>query len=252
MPDGYCEPDDVRQALQSNDRSFNNTDSLATDIVEAEIVGASTWLRKMANVHWYDSGGQSSDLVPTSPRSATNVRLDVPSSPHRQDAQLFHDGRDLRYPVTTDGPYARIELPHRFVSSLTTLNVRDRGGDVTDWTADPDITEGVGGDYYVRQEDKEGTGATFLYVRAAAIGARVNFDGLLVLDYDYGLDEQSESWQDVRKGVAHLAAAELVDEDDVLSQIPDNGQLVGVDTQAQSHLDRAMKYLQPYLGIAIA
>jgi len=250
--DGYCEVDDVRRALQNNPRAMNNTDALADDIVKAEIQGASAWLRKTTNAHWYDSGGANTDVVPTGPRSVSNARMDVPSSPHRQDRQLFTDAVGMRYPVTTDGPYARIRLDHRYVQELTRLAVRDRAGDTTDWTTDPDITSGVGEDYHLRREDQEGTGASFLYVRAASIGARTDYGGLLVLDYDYGLDAGSEDWQDVRRGVAHLTAAEIVDDDDVLASIPDDGQLVGVDTQAQSHLDRAMTYLEPYMGVPVA
>jgi hypothetical protein len=175
------------------------------------------------------------------------VRLDVPSSPHAQRDQIHRHERGVRYPVTTDGPYSRLSLPHAFVDSLDALNVRDRSGDVTDWTSDSEYQEGVGEDYYVREEDLEGRGDSALYIRAAAIGARRDYSGLVVADYQYGLDEQTESWRDVRRGVANLAAAELVVDDDVLTSLPDDGQLVGLDTQADRLLDRAMKYLRTYL-----
>lgn len=253
MPEGYCETGDVQDALRESDSKFGGANGpLSTAAVEDEIQGASTWLRKHAGAHWYDSGGSAGDLVPTASRSISTVRLDVPSSPHRQDRQLFHDGVGVRYPVTTDGPYARLRLPHRFVTSVSALKVRDRGGGVTDWTAAAGKTEGVGNDWYVQQEDQEGTGASYLYLRASSIGARTDYGGLVVMDYDYGLDAQDESWDDVRSGVARLAAAQLIVDDNVLTQIPDNGQLVGVDTQADRLFKRAMRYLGPYIGVSVA
>jgi len=243
--DGYCQPEAVRTALQETDLSGPTN----TDIVTDAIVGVSTWLRKQSGRHWYDSNAGDSDLIPNSPETATTVRLTVPNSPHAQRDQVFYhaDTGDVRYPVTTDGPYARISLPHAYVDSLDALTVRDRAGGVTDWTTDAEYQEGRGEDYYVQEEDKEGYGASYLYIRAASIGARRDFDGVVTADYTYGLDDAEESWDDVRRGVALMSAAQVVVDDDVLTAIPDNGQLVGVDTQAQRLLDRGEQYLGPYL-----
>jgi hypothetical protein len=129
--------------------------------------------------------------------------------------------------------------------------VRDRSGDVTDWTSDPDYQSGRGEDYYVQEEDREGHGTSYLYVRAASIGARRDYTGLVTADYTYGLDAADEGWQDVRQGVANLAAAQVVTDDDVLTSIPDDGQLVGVDTQYDQHIAAAIgeawSHLAPYL-----
>lgn len=242
MSDGYCEADDVRKALQ--DRSLDGP--TGAEFVEPAIAKMSDWLQRQGNRHWYDSTGSASDTVPTTAATASHVRLSVPSSPHSQRDQLFSDS-DARYPVTTAGPYARIPLPHGYVDSLTALEVRGRSGDVEDWTSAADKQEGRGEDYYVQREGQDSYGRTYLYIRARSIGPRYDFGDVLTVDYDYGLDAAAEEWQDVRRGVAQAAAAELVIEDDVLTAIPDSGSLVGVDTQRQQLLDDATKALEPYL-----
>jgi len=245
MSTGFCEPDDVREALQETDLSG----SLNESIVSSAITSVSRWFARATNGHWYDSTvDTTNNLRDDSPASASEVRLDVPSSPHRQDRQLFTSETGVRYPVTKNGPYARIPLPHPYVTDVTTLEVRGRGGGVEDWVSANDKEEGRGEDYYVARRGQNSYGRTYLYVRAASIGQRVDFNGLLTVGYDYGLDWQTEAWDDVQRGVANLAAAEVVDDDSVLAQIPDNGQLVGVQTQHQNLLDTANKFLNPYLG----
>ncbi|AFH22617.1 hypothetical protein OSG_eHP31_00025 [environmental Halophage eHP-31] len=247
MADGYCEVEDVRKAAQEAQLSG----AFDTPYIEPAIQGISDWLRKASGRHWYDSTGTAPALVPTISETATTVRLDVPSSYHAQRDQTYHHERGVRYPVTTDGPYARLPLPHAFVESINTLEVRDRAGDVEDWISSSEYQEGRGEDYYLQEEDQEGYGDSVLYIRAASIGPRFNFDGLVTADYTYGLDAATEGWQDVRRGVANLAAAQVVTDDDVLTSIPDNGQLVGVDTQYDQHvaaaIGEAWSYLAPYL-----
>lgn len=246
---GFCETEGVRLALQKANTGFGSG-ALATDIVEASIEGASNWFQRATNGHWYDSTGSASDVIDTGTASATAVRLDVPSSPHQQDQQLISDDPDARYPVTHNGPYARITLPHLHVSTLSKLEVRDHGGDVTDWVADSEFVEGRGEDYYAQRKGQNSYGRTYLYVRAGSIGHRFDYSGILTLGYDYGLDYDDEAWDDVRRGIASLAAADVVDDDDVLAQVPDNGQLVGVQTQHQNLIDAASKRLDPYISSA--
>lgn len=244
MSTGYCEPEDVREMLQETELSGPTN----TAIVEAAITGVSRWFSRATNGHWYDSTvDTTSNLRSDSAASASEVRLDVPSSPHRQDRQLFVEETGVRYPVTKNGPYARIRLPHPYVQSITTLRVRDRGGDTEDWVAASDKLEGRGEDYYVDQPGQHSYGQSYLYVRASSIGSRTDFGGLLVADYDYGLDWESQDWDDVRRGIAALAAAEVLDDDSVITQIPDNAKLVGVDTQHSNLVTVAGRFLDPYL-----
>ena len=243
MSTGYCETDDVRKALQESEL----TGPTNTTIVEAAITAVSRWFARATNGHWYDSTAASEDLVDTSNASTGDVRLDVPSSPHRQDRQLFRDTQGVRYPVTRNGPYAKIPLPHPYVETVTKLDVRGRGGGVEDWVAANDKAEGRGEDYYVARKGQHSYGRTYLYIRATSIGARVDYGGLLTLAYDYGLDYQDAPWEDVQRGIANLAAAEVLDEDGVITQIPDNARLAGVDTQHQNLINTANQFLKPYL-----
>lgn len=255
MPTAFTTSDDVQQALQESDASFG-TGELATANVEAAIFGASSWFGRQTNGHWYDSN--ATGLLSTTEASASNVRLSVPSSPHRQRGQLFRDSYHTVYPVTHHGPYARISLPHPYVTSITTLEVRDTDGGVTDWVADAGILEGRGEDYYIERVGQNSYGRTNLYIRAKTIGPRTSLKGVLSVDYNHGLDYQTEAWDDVRRGVAALAAAQLIDDDNVLAGLPEGGSALGVDTQAQQLVNQALGldgdmggYLSPYLSAPV-
>jgi len=243
MPTGFCEPEDVRKALQKKGLQH----AYGPEIVASAITPVSRWFARQTNGHWFDSAAGGGDLIDTSAASASDIRLDVPSSPHQQDRQLVHSTDGVRYPVTHNGPYARIRLPHPYVQSVTRLTVRGRGGDVEDWVAAADKVDGRGEDYYIARRGQNSYGRTYLYIRASSIGARVDYGGLLTLDYDYGLDWQTEAWDDVRRGVASLTAAEVVDDDSVIAQIPENARLVGVDTEYDNLVSMADRLLGPYL-----
>lgn len=242
---GFCEPEDVRKALQ--ERSLDGPTD--TPLVEPAIEKVSDWLARSGNHYFYDAAAADADLIPTAADTVANVRLDIPSSPHAQRDQLFSSRDGARYPVTSHGPYAKVPLPHGYVQSLTKLDVRDLGGGVEDWVAASDKAEGRGEDYYIQREGQHSYGRTVLFVRARSIGSRRDFGGILTAEYEYGLDAQETSWDDVRRGVAQLAAAELVIDDDVVTSIPDSGQLVGIDTQRQRLVDDGEKALEPYLTI---
>lgn len=243
LDDGYCEPDDVRRVLQESEF----TGALDTDplIVEQAITSQSEATREFTDRHWYDPDAGADALVATEPLSATDMRLDVPSSPHPQDRQLFVHERE-RYPVTTDGPYARVRLPHVEVKSLNALYVRDHSGDVTDWVADDEHAEGRGEDFYLlTPTDGDAAARSYLYVRAASLPVVTNYRGLLTIGYEYGRAAIPDS---VRRATAFLAAHELVIDDEEAVGIPDNGQLVNVETKADQFKDRALTLLDPYLA----
>jgi|APHM01.1.fsa_nt_gi hypothetical protein len=242
---GYCEPEDVRAVLQDD---LPQTEPRE---IEAAIEGLTPWVREKTRRHFYDSAGDPADLVDTEDRVAAGVRLDVPSSPHATGRQLHRGERGARYPVTDAGPYARIRLPHFSVESLTSLEVRDRDGDVADWETDPEFTEGRGEDYYLHV-DRDETRASFLFIRAAAIGSRINYDDLLTLEYRYGRDQAEDDWTTVRNAVAHLAAADLVLDEDVATAVPNDGQLVATGTKADEYLDAGLTRLKPYLALPTA
>jgi hypothetical protein len=258
----FAEEADVQAAMQEADSAFAET-PLGTVNVETAIVAASRWFRQRAQAHFYDSTADPGDLISSAPATATGITMSIPASPAPQDGTLRQvtEGinRSASYPVTKRGVYARAKeqtgtpgLPYRYVESIDALEVRDIGGEVEDWVAGSE-TEGRGEDYYLEVEGNDSRGRSHLYINAGTLGARQDYDGVLTVDVTYGRDWQDSEWPDVRRGIAHLAAAELVVDDDVLTQIPDNGAIANVQTQADVHLSAAIdRYLSPYLSAGVA
>lgn len=247
MPQGFCEVEDVGAALQDDFAGANPSPAE----VEAAIAAQTDWVERKTNTHWYDSAASDSDLVPTSPRSVANIRLDVPSSPHATDRQIHHADRGVRYPVTRAGPYCKLRLPHYGVETLDALRVRDFGGDVTDWAADPAFSAGRGEDYYLETATDE-RAQSHLFIRASSIGARTDFTDLVTLDYRYGVDAAEQSWDTVRRATALRAAAELVIDDEFEAAVPNDVGLVNVQTKADQYEQRAENLLQPFMSAPIA
>lgn len=260
MPDppAFCEREDVRHVLQKSTRKFDESNQLSNDIVEAAITSASQWFATQTDAYFYDSSG-SGTLVDSTPATATGIIESVASSPHRQGGQVFRHRRGSgqpRYPNTKDGVYVRVQLPALFVESIDRLAVRDSGGGVTDWVTESDILEGRGEDYYVTVDGSDSYGRSYLYLRAGTLGARRSYEDILTIDVSYGLDAETErDWQDVRRGIAALAAAQVVVDDNVLAQLPDNGSLIGVATQHEQLRDLGVASdvanLSPYMGAAV-
>lgn len=257
MP-AYCEEEDVQEALQESDTKFG-TGELASGNVQAAINGVSAWFQRRSNAHFYDSGTPT--LIDSSAATASNVTLSIPGSPHRQPGQIWQvseRGFQASYPNTHTGQYVRVKLPYRFVESIDTLEVRDPGGDWTDWTADADIVEGKGEDYYLRTDGESQYGRSYLYIHAGSLGGRVSFEDVLEMDLSYGLDYQDTAWDDVRRGVAALAGSQLLSDSDVLAGLPEQASLPGYETivdrlsgQALSLAENAGGYLSPYLRVPV-
>lgn len=252
MTTAYATPDDVRRALQEPEHP-GLTGSLEENNVVPPLASISEYVATEGRTHFFDSAGDDGSLVPTEPRTATDVVVDVPSSPHPQRGQRHHGRSDARYPVTRHGQYARITLPHAHVRSLLALYVRQRGrgrrsDGTSNWIADDRRTEGRGQDYYVLQPDDKPRGRSYLYIHAPTLGPRYDYEGVLTLNYEYGADAAAgDRWDDVRRAVAQLAVAQLAVDDDVRTAIPDSGQLIGVDTRRQASIDDATRTLEPYL-----
>lgn len=239
--DGYAEVEDVKSVMQDDFRGSTPTEQQAADA----IAGLTEYLRRETRHHWYEPSGEA-DLVPTSPRSVTNIRRDVPSSPHTQDRQIYRDESGIRYPVTQAGRYSRIPLKHPGVETIDTLQVRQRDGSVEDWVAASDKQEGRGEDYYALSEGDEFE-QSYLYVRASSLGPRTDYNDLLTVDYSHGVEINGT----VRRGVAALAAADLTMDDNVQQAIPDDGNLIQVETKADRYVNQAMRVLGPFFQTPI-
>jgi hypothetical protein len=258
MPPAFCEREDVRLVLQKSTRKFDESQQLSEDIVAAAIEAVSRWFANQTDAYFYDSTG-SGTLVDDAPASATGIIESVGSSPHRQGAQVFHDTRGAaqpKYPNTRDDTFVRVQLPALFVESIDRLAVRDRDSGVTDWVAASDKLEGRDEDYYLQVDGSDNFGRSYLYLRAASIGARRSFTDLLTIDVTYGLDADDRGWEDVRRGIAALAAAQVIVDDNVLAQLPDQGSLLSAATQHEQLRELGVASdvanLSPYMGASVA
>jgi hypothetical protein len=247
----YCTQEDVQEAMQEADRSFGDQ-PLSTEEVDAARASASRWFNSRTDAHFYDAGG-TTDLS-DSTRTAADVRLSVPETPHRPNGFGFRAADAGRthvvYPNPQVGRYARVSLPAYYVQSVDRLAVREFGGETTDWVAAADKIEGRGEDYYVTVDGSDNYGRSYLYVDVASLGPHLTFEDVITADFSYGLDWQETPWPDVRRGVAHLAAAELTKDDDLLANIPEGATLTSVDTKAEMHMGYAMDspgYLADYM-----
>jgi hypothetical protein len=238
MP-GYCTEEDVQRALQESDL----TGDVASAFVDPAIAGQTEWVRKRTKRHWYDSGDQTGDLF-TAPVTVTNEQCSIPSTRHPEARQFkFDDPR--QYPKLMAGPYTRIGLAKRALDTLTTLEVRDRAGDLSDWTSE--MTEGRGEDYYTHTDPH--SDRSYVYLRGGALPALWDYADAVRVTYDYGIDGIPDT---IRRAVAFRAGAELVLDDDVKTMIQDSGQLVNVETKAQAMRNRAEELLSPYMTTPVA
>lgn len=248
----YCTRDDIQDAMQEADVSWGDQ-PLSDAEVDAARAAASRWFNSRTDAHFYDSGGTQADLD-TTPRTATGVRLSVPETPHRPDGQLFRVPEGARtqvtYPNPQRGRYARLRLPLYYAESVARLQVQEYGGDTTDWVADAEFQQGRGEDYYLQVDGRDNYGRSYLYVDVGSLGVHLTYEDIIVADFEHGLDWQDTAWPDVRRGVAHLAAAELTKDDDLLASIPEGATITNVDTKADIHMGYAMDapgYLAPYM-----
>lgn len=233
---GYCSLEDVRKALQETEVSFGDAE-LDEDFVEAAITAQTEWLQETTNRHWYEPDA-TDDLLPAEPLTHSHDELDIPSTPHADHVQMqtaAHRGR--RYPVRHAGPYTRVLLSRRDVVEVTELLLRDNTGDVDDWVEKR--VEGRGEDYYVQVDDANG--ASRLYLHTGPLPGLRDYGNAVIATYEYGIDSIPQT---VRRAVAFKAGAELLRDDESSIGIPDNGNLVSLDTKADKMEEKANELLE--------
>ena len=259
MATGYCTTEDVRRVFQ--DKSLTSALSADNKQIAVDAITAQTqWIQRETHKHWYESGGISEDnenIVAT----GVKTRDDEHSLPTRagyvpgayEDSSdavtsttgtVFSSSRDpdpkeqLRISFgdlsdDTIPTYTRIRLNRKDVDAINELHVANETGGFDDWVADSAYTGGVGDsnrgdDYWVRTNNR-GVAELYLNVHSMADDI-VSLTNAVYVDFDYGDDSLPA---DVRRGVALIAAAELVTDDEFQSTVPDNGQLVNVETKAE-------------------
>jgi hypothetical protein len=258
MTTGYCTVDDVRRVFQEADLSGALAESNNQLVVDT-IAAVSATVEKATKRHWYDAGGVSGDdqnVIPTDAQPRDD-EYDLPSQGAvafgaagtnrrtRESRTVFSAGSstpDIKERIRvgtgdlgdeTVPTYARITLARKDVSSLDELLVINANGAVEDWVASSDYDTGVG-----------------LPNRGADAWVRLNNGGISELNIDvHALDDdipslanavyatvsygKGEVPQRIRRGVAHLAAADLVLNDEFVTVIPDDGQLTSLETKAE-------------------
>lgn len=266
---GYCTVSDVRRVLQDaqlpGDLASNNA-----RIVQDAITSWSDQLETWTHKHWYDSGGTIDDpegVLPTSPLTR-NDEHDLPTSGAEVDQMgeepdywnansdaLLESGperyryydRDVdkrgrlriafgefhpgSHPENTTPAYTRIRLNRKDVSAVSELMVVNESGGFDDWLQDK--TGGIGNqyrgeDWWVRINNR---GVAELYLDVQQMGEEIaSLASAVYVEFSFGEDEIPMS---VRRGVAMLAASQVVIDEEYLSGMPEQGQLVQVETKSE-------------------
>lgn len=239
MTRGYCSVDDVRRVLRKRDLPGDAAQEPA--IVEDAITGRSEWLEKSTKRHWYDPSAADSDLIPNAPRTRSDEEpIPTPAAESIDGVaapRISHEVGDRRY--------ARVRLARRHAQTLLSLEVLDDTG-YTDWVSDSGYSAGRGEDYYLQVNN---SGVSELYLDVTNLYNETEDEWLLdrwanalYLEFEFGDDVLPDT---VRRGVAHLAAAELAE--DAVVEIPANAEVYNVATLADELTERGKELLEVYL-----
>lgn len=286
MTTGYCTVDDVRRVMQETEITFGEG-ALGEDnnqIVADAIASLSDPVERATRRHWYVEGGvdeDDHDLIPTSPRTRDDEH-DIPthggfvhgSSERKRfryrknsDALLESDPRtdrrrrelrrdpkreiriatgEYQDSYRDDRPaYTRITLERKDVEAVNELHVINGDGAFDDWTEEKEGGVGNlerGKDYWVRINN---LGVTELYLDVHAIDDDIaSLSNAVYIDIDYGHEGLPAN---VRRGVALLAASELVLDDELVTGIPDDGQLINVETKAERWARQGVQKLEAHI-----
>lgn len=285
MPTGYCTVDDVRRVFQEAD--LTGAISEDPQMVVDAITGLTEPVEKATRRHWYMSTAPSEDnqnLIDTDPntrndehdlsthggfvhgaseldrhrhRANSDALLEAGPRYDRRRRGFRRPKRELRIafggPMALEPPvdetvpaYTRITLNRKDVTAVNELSVVNEAGGYDDWTVDK--TGGVGNqnrgeDYWVRINNG---GRAELYLDVHAMDDQIpSFSNAVYLEIDYGHEGIPGN---VRRGVAFLAASELIVDDEAVAQIPDQGQLVNVETKAERWERLGVQKLEPYVS----
>lgn len=166
---------------------------------------------------------------------------------HKEEIRVALGRPDaLEVPRDEDVPaYTRITLDRKDVKSLTTLSVINDTGGYDDWVGSNDYAGGVGltnrgEDYWVRINNG---GISELYLDVHAMADEIaSFANAVYVELKYGHEGLPRN---VRRGIACLAGAELVE--DAVIEIPQNATVYNIETKADELRTRADGYLSEYL-----
>ena len=284
MATGYCTLDDVRRALQeaSLPGDIAQDNQIAVDAIAAQSepvekildrhwyvpggIGEDTkglvptavktrddehdipthggFVHGASEVDRHRHSRNSDALLEAGPRYETRRRHH--RRPKREIRLAFGDAAALERPVDESVPaYTRITTNRKDVKAVNTLSVVTAEGEFEDWVASNDYDGGVGNqsrgqDYWVRVNNG---GVSELYLDVHAMDDEIaSLSNAVYVDIDYGHEGLPRN---VRRGIACLAGAELVE--DAIIEIPQNATVYNIDTKAEELRGRADGYLSEYL-----
>lgn len=267
---GYCTVDDVRRVMQEPQTEFDAGASGEDNnqlIVDA-ITGLTYWLEKKTKRHWYVPGGVTGDtrgLISTTPetredehdfatsgawvdeqdveewRINNNSDALLESTPDsyypdretdpKENLRIAFGTYDRRYNNNPQPAYTRIEFNRKDAQAINELMVVNADGGFDDWLANK--TGGIGNanrgkDWWVRVNNR---GVTQLNLDVYTLDDDLaSLANAVYVDFDFGTPELPMT---VRRGVAHLAAADVVVDSEYLAGLPDSPRLTDVETQAE-------------------
>jgi hypothetical protein len=267
MTTGYCTVNDVRRVFQEAELSGALAES-NNQLVVDQIAAVSAPVEKATKRHWYDSDGISEDsqnVIPSGAKSRddeyglprhggqvhgaserrrwqyqknSDALLESDPRSKRRRRNRRKPKRDIRLALgnlqdDTAPAYTRTTLARKDVTDLDTLLVLNESGAYDDWAASNDYDIGVGlsnrgADAWVRLNNG---GVSELNINVHALDDNIpSLANAVYATIAYGKEELP---QRIRRGVAHLVAADLVLNDEFVTAIPDDGQLTSLETKAQ-------------------
>ena len=189
----------------------------------------------------------NSDALLESPPAGHHKHLDEHeyAEPKRNLRVAFGEYHP-RHDGTDKGPaYTPIEFDRKDVSEVTELLVANADGTLDDWTG-PDYTGGIGvtnsgEDWWVRVNNR---GVSQLYLDIHALDDDLaSLSNAVYVTFSYGNDDLTMT---VRRGVAHLAAAILIVDDEFQAGLPDQGGLINVETKAERWERKGLELLSEH------
>lgn len=284
MPTGYCTVEDVRRVFQDAELSGALAEADNQTVVDA-IESLRQPVEYATRRHWYEPGGVDDDphqIIPTEPRTRDDEhdiqthggfvhgaserrwprrrknsdalleagprfdrRRHLDRRPKREIRLAFGNIRDTSVPA-----YTRITFERKDVSTVSELSVVNGEGAFDDW-AGQEYDGGVGNefrgdDWWVRINN---LGFAELYLNVHSMDDDfASLSNAVYVDIEYGREGLP---MDIRRGVAFLVASELVLDDELVTSIPDNGQLINVETKAERWERIGLQKLEPHIEVPL-
>lgn len=283
MAEGYCTLEDLRRALReaSLPGDLDQDAQIAVDAISSQSIWLErTYKRHWYAPSGADILNEAAEIdIPQSPKTRDD-EYDIPrhgglvhgeserdryryrensdallESDPRYDRRRRKLRRDIKREIristgeyieefSEDEPaYTRIRLDRKDVDALNSLHVIGADGSYTDWVGDSEYDGGAGlmhrgEDFWARTNND---GISELYIDVHALDGDINsLSNAVYLDWDYGHEGIPSN---IKRAVAHFAAAEFVEEATI--QTPENATIYNVETLSEKLESKAEKLLEP-------